>query len=178
MIFFLTLACVSLLLYNVLFQNAFLLCAYVTGDVHAVGGLAGVDAENGGSGTVYMHQLPQNGTLLVDRSELADHLIVSQNKSLSLTNRTLLVDNRGRSVGSTSHTRSVSDAYGNFSSGSSTAWIFPDSYPSFVPAIITSSPDVDIVIDYLRVYGSAELALFYTCNDCDLNIRLGSINGK
>ena len=147
------------------------------GEFRAAGGSAGISAEYGGPGTIYVHKLPtDNRSVLFDGT--SDNSAISHDVNVTLTNRTLFIDNRGKLP--KDRNRNLTEAWENFSLGSTTAWVIPGPYPNFVPAIdsnLTSQPEVPI--DYLRIYGGGQVAFMNTvCPTCNIDVRVGTIIGE
>ena len=146
----------------------------VTGEYRAVGGLqGGAGSAVGGPGTVYIHKLPSNETLL---DGTHDSAVISHDSNVTreLTNRTLFVDNRRRATNGIS----VTDAYSDHSRAGSVAWLIPGDLPDFVPSV-SGADSSDVVIDYLRLYGRSEFGfLSRNCLECSVTIRVANIEGN
>lgn len=114
-----------------------------TGDFINHGGSGGSNAEPGGPGTVYLHNLPD----LLNGSVPA-HFV---------DNRTLYLNNKGFEP--RDKYRNLTDTYPSYPNASGVAWIWPGTYPPLVtvahPGINTDS---DVKLDYLKVI------ILHTCN--------------
>lgn len=110
----------------------------ILGTFKCAGGEGGVNAEDGGPGTVYVHLLPINPADL----------------SNFVSNRTLFVDNHGRSPKDLF--RNLTEFYSNYSLGSGVAWIIPSDYPDYV---VETKLDTQMILEELQIYRSASIAM-------------------
>ena len=144
------------------------------GQFKATGGLdGGGGSAVGGPGTVYIHKLPSDETLL-DGTHPDAVISHDSNVTYELTNRTLFVDNHRRAA----NDLSVTEAYSDYSHAGSVAWLIPGELPDFVPPVLGAASS-DVVIDNLQLYGRAEFGfLSGNCLKCSITIRVANIEGN
>ena len=133
-------------------------------------------AEHGGPGTIYLHRLPPDGaTIQIDATHDSSIITHESNVTGVLTNRTLYVDNHGRTP--KDRERNLTLGYSTPGLGTSCAWLIPSRYPSFVGKPARAGNE-EIVIDYIQIYGEAQLAFINnTCLTCNVDIRVAAIYG-
>ena len=146
----------------------------MAGQFKAIGGLdGGGGSAVGGPGTVYIHKLPSDETLL-DATHPDGVISHDSNVTRELTNRTLFIDNRCLAA----KDQSVTTTYSTFSHAASIAWLMPGKLPEFVPSVLGAASS-DIVIDYLQMYGCVEVGfLRKDCLTCSIDIRVANIESK
>ena len=147
------------------------------GDFEAVGGSS--NFEPGGPGTIYLHKLqPLNGTVLLDATSDEARITHDSNVTEPLTNRTLYINNRGRSPRDKG--RNITDGFADYASVSTILWLMPTERARI--DVVRNEPShnftEDIILDELHIYGGAQIAYLDPEQHHDsLSVRIGSISG-
>ena len=157
-----------------LYKNFTLLL--LPGEFKGVGGLGGSNAEHGGPGTVYIHKLPLDDSIVfLDGTHPSAVVSHDSNVTEPVTNRTLFIDNRGRAP--RNRNRNITDAYSDLRHGASIAWVITAELPDFVPPVNGSTEGV-LALDYLQLYGEAHVGfLNLTCEGCEVGLSVLNIEG-
>ena len=147
-----------------------------TGEFKGVGGLGGSSAEHGGPGTVYIHKLPlDDSVVFLDGTHPSAVVSHDSNVTEPVTNRTLFIDNRGRAP--RNRNRNITNAYSDLRQGASIAWVITAPLPDFVPPV-NGSMDGVLALDNLQLYGEAHVGfLNLTCEGCGVGLSVLNIAG-
>ena len=122
---------------------------------------------------------PINGSRLLDGTSDEAQITHDSNVTEPLTNRTLYINNLGRSPRNPS--KNLTLDYADFATGSSLMWLIPAERPLWDVMRNEQSHNFteDVIIDELHVYGGGQVAFLDPATpSSSLQIRLGSVKGE